>query len=145
MEIKTITITAEASKAYQKYCVALTAESIEGDEDINTLKHIAITKAMEGIEELAGNIGQAEVKVSTTPVQNVPQPRNVVKQNPVQNQYRAAQNNGYQRPAAPVAHKQSNPPTEKQISMLYSLGYDGDINALDSKAAFEVIKQLRGY
>lgn len=125
MEIKTITITAEASKAYQKYCVALTAESIETDEDINTLKQIAISKAMEGIEELAGCIGTPEVKVSTTPVQQ----RNVVRANPVQNTYNAPRTTTYQSQGGFQSRPQyqAKPVSEAQIKYINGLGYQGQI------------------
>lgn len=140
MEIKTITITAEASKAYQKYCVALTAESIETDEDINTLKQIAISKAMEGIEELAGCIGTPEVKVSTTPVQQ----RNVVRANPVQNTYNAPRTTTYQSQGGFQSRPQYQvkPVSEAQIKYINGLGYQGPLPETWEQAN-QLLQQLK--
>ena len=41
MNIKEVTVNAEASKAYQKYCVSLTAENLESN-DLEILKNLAI-------------------------------------------------------------------------------------------------------
>ena len=140
MEVKTITITAEASKAYQKYCVALTAESIEGDEDINTLKQIAISKAMEGIEELAGCIGTPEVKVSTTTVQQ----RSAVRANPVQNTYNAQRNVAYQNQGGfqQRPQYQAKPVSEAQIKYITGLGYQGQIPQTWDQAN-QLLQQLK--
>lgn len=72
MTINEITITAEASKAYQKYCVALTAQDLN-EGDIDYLKNMAISEAVKGINELAGNIEtKPEVKVNTVQPQRQP-------------------------------------------------------------------------
>ena len=66
MEIKSITINAESSKNYQKYCFSITAENIT-EADVETLKNVAIKESIKGINELAGSIGEAKTTVSTNP------------------------------------------------------------------------------
>ena len=58
MRIDNITITAEASKAYQKYCCAITATEL-GDGDVEYLKNLAINAAVKGIDELVSATGVA--------------------------------------------------------------------------------------
>ena len=65
MEIKSITINAESSKNYQKYCFSITAENLT-EGDVETLKKVAIKESIKGINELAGAIGEAKTTVSTT-------------------------------------------------------------------------------
>ena len=65
MNIKEITVNAEASKAYQKYCVSLTAENLESN-DLEILKNLAISEAIKGINQLANEADvKPEVKFST--------------------------------------------------------------------------------
>lgn len=121
MIINQITITAEASKAYQKYCVALTAEDLQ-EGDIEYLKNMAIAEAVKGIDELAGHIEvKPEIKVTQQPIQQRPQYQAPRVNQPVQNQ-------GF----APQARQQySNAPrraSEKQINYLRSFGWNGDPN-----------------
>ena len=65
MEIKSITINAESSKNYQKYCFSITAENVT-EADVETLKKVAIKESIKGINELAGAIGETKTTVSTT-------------------------------------------------------------------------------
>lgn len=146
MNIKSITITAEASKAYQKYCVALTAENlVEGDVD--RLKDITISESLRGINELAGNIGQAEV---TTSIQNNPYTSEQKQSNyptnsssyrrmPVQDKANYAPVNNYNTSQDSRANK---PASEKQISYIQSLGYKG-IMPRTFLEADELLKKLK--
>ena len=92
MEIKSITINAESSKNYQKYCFSITAENLT-EADVETLKNVAIKESIKGINELAGAIGETKTTVSTTggfrnaaDAQPAPAPRQPV---PVAQTYRS--------------------------------------------------------
>lgn len=61
MKLNSITITAEASKAYQKFGVSFTAEEVE-KEDIQLLKNWAIKEAKDGIEKLCPTPEDAKVE-----------------------------------------------------------------------------------
>lgn len=105
MIINQITITAEASKAYQKYCVALTAEELQ-EGDIEYLKRMAISEAVKGIDELAGHIDvKPEVKVTQQPVQN--------------NQYQVPKaNQGYTPRPQQYQPTNNRPASQKQLDYL---------------------------
>lgn len=152
MTISSITITAEASKAYQKYCVALTAENLN-DGDIDTLKNIAISESLKGIDELAGNVGQADVKttVQTNQYNSAPKQTNYTNNNasyrraPVQ-----AQPQNYSQPATGYNTNQdtraNRPVSEKQINYIRSLGWTGPMpnNFLEADELLKRLKAERG-
>ena len=141
MEIKSITINAESSKNYQKYCFSITAENLT-EGDVETLKKIAIKESIKGINELAGAIGETKTTVSTTGefrnaanAQTTTAPRQAV---PVAPTYRP-------RPAG-TSNYQSGPKpiTEAQIRCLINYGYDErQIKQFTSKQASEIISQLK--
>ena len=141
MEIKSITINAESSKNYQKYCFSITAENVT-EADVETLKNVAIKQSIKGINELAGAIGEAKTTVSTTggfrnaadaqpasaPRQSVPgvqtyRPRTVATSN-------------YQSGPKPIS--------EAQMRCLIGYGYEeSQIKQFTSKQASDIISQLK--
>ena len=141
MEIKSITINAESSKNYQKYCFSITAENVT-EADVETLKNVAIKQSIKGINELAGAIGETKTTVSTTggfrnssEAQPATAPRQAV---PVAQTYRP-------RPVA-TSNYQSGPKpiTEAQMRCLIGYGYEErQIKGFTSKQASEIISQLK--
>ena len=141
MEIKSITINAESSKNYQKYCFSITAENVT-EADVETLKNVAIKQSIKGINELAGAIGEAKTTVSTTggfrnssESQPTTAPRQAVSGIP---SYRP-------RPVA-TSNYQSGPKpiTEAQMRCLINYGYEErQIKQFTSKQASEIISQLK--
>ena len=126
MNIKEITVTASASKNYQKFEVSLTAE-ITNDNDFITLKDIAINNALTGIDELANTDNKeptVTVKVDNTPTQQAP--------------YRRIYNPTPSTPVPPANNNTYNNPkkaTDKQIALLKRLNYTGDLDTVTSKEA----------
>ena len=141
MEIKSITINAESSKNYQKYCFSITAENLT-EGDVETLKKIAIKESIKGINELAGAIGEAKTTVSTTggfrnaaDAQPTTAPRQAVPGVPA---YRP-------RPVATSNYNGPKPITEAQIRCLIGYGYEeSQIKRFTSKQASDIISQLKG-
>ena len=141
MEIKSITINAESSKNYQKYCFSITAENVT-ESDVETLKNVAIKESIKGINELAGAIGETKTTVSTTggfrnsaEAQPASTPRSAV---PVAQTYRP-------RPVG-TSNYQSGPKpiTDAQMRCLIGYGYDeNQIKRFTSKQASEIISQLK--
>ena len=125
MNIKEITVNAEASKAYQKYCVSLTAENLESN-DLEILKNLAISEAIKGINQLANEADvKPEVKFST-----------VVKPANTQTYTRV--------PAAPRADysKTIKNISDKQKFILQKAGYSmAQIETMDPLEAAEIIKE----
>ena len=141
MEIKSITINAESSKNYQKYCFSITAENLT-EGDVETLKKIAIKESIKGINELAGAIGEAKTTVSTTGefrnaanAQTTTAPRQAV---PGSTTYRP-------RPAGTSNYNGPKPITEAQMRCLINYGYEErQIKQFTSKQASDIISQLKG-
>ena len=141
MEIKSITINAESSKNYQKYCFSITAENIT-EADVETLKNVAIKESIKGINELAGAIGEAKTTVSTTggfrnaaDAQPAPAPRQAV---PVAPTYRP-------RPTGTSNYNGPKPISEAQMRCLIGYGYEeSQIKGFTSKQASDIISQLKG-
>ena len=125
MNIKEITVNAEASKAYQKYCVSLTAENLESN-DLEILKNLAISEAIKGINQLANEADvKPEVKFST-----VAKPANTQTYTRV--------------PAAPRADysKTIKNISDKQKFILQKAGYSmAQIETMDPLEAAEIIKE----
>ena len=142
MEIKSITINAESSKNYQKYCFSITAENLT-EGDVETLKKIAIKESIKGINELAGAIGEAKTTVSTTGgfrdaanAQPTTAPRQTV---PGSTTYkpRTFATSNYQSGPKPI--------TDAQMRCLINYGYEeSQIKRFTSKQASEIISQLKG-
>ena len=140
MEIKSITINAESSKNYQKYCFSITAENIT-EADVETLKNVAIKESIKGINELAGAIGETKTTVSTTggfrnaaDAQPAPAPRQAVPGAPI---YRP-------RPVATSNYNGPKPISEAQIRCLIGYGYEeSQIKGFTSKQASDIISQLK--
>ena len=140
MEIKSITINAESSKNYQKYCFSITAENLT-EGDVETLKKIAIKESIKGINELAGAIGEAKTTVSTNgglrnsaEAQPATAPRQAVPGVPT---YRP-------RPVATSNYNGPKPITEAQMRCLINYGYEeSQIKRFTSKQASEIISQLK--
>ena len=142
MEIKSITINAESSKNYQKYCFSITAENLT-EGDVETLKKIAIKESIKGINELAGAIGEAKTTVSTTgglrnsaEAQPTTAPRQTV---PGSTTYRprTVTTSNYQSGPKPI--------TDAQMRCLINYGYEeSQIKRFTSKQASEIISQLKG-
>ena len=125
MTIKEVTVNAEASKNYQKYCVAITAENLESN-DLEILKNLAITEAIKGINQLATEADvKPEVKFST-----VAKPANTQTYTRV--------------PAAPRVDysKSIKNISDKQRFILHKAGYsDPQINMMDPLEAADIIKE----
>ena len=142
MEIKSITINAESSKNYQKYCFSITAENLT-EGDVETLKKIAIKESIKGINELAGAIGEAKTTVSTTgglrnsdEAQPAPAPRQTV---PGSTTYRprTVTTSNYQSGPKPI--------TDAQMRCLIGYGYEeSQIKRFTSKQASNIISELKG-
>ena len=141
MEIKSITINAESSKNYQKYCFSITAENVT-EADVETLKNVAIKQSIKGINELAGAIGEAKTTVSTTggfrnatDSQPTTAPRQAVPGIPTYRP-RPAGTSNYQSGPKPI--------TEAQMRCLIGYGYEErQIKQFTSKQASEIISQLK--
>ena len=141
MEIKSITINAESSKNYQKYCFSITAENLT-EGDVETLKKIAIKESIKGINELAGAIGETKTTVSTTGefrnaanAQPTTAPRQAVPGVPTYRPRPVATSN-YQSGPKPI--------TEAQMRCLIGYGYEeSQIKRFTSKQASEIISQLK--
>ena len=141
MEIKSITINAESSKNYQKYCFSITAENLT-EGDVETLKKIAIKESIKGINELAGAIGETKTTVSTTgglrnatDSQPATAPRQAVPGVPTYRP-RTAVTSNYQSGPKPI--------TEAQMRCLIGYGYEESrIKQFTSKQASEIISQLK--
>lgn len=132
MNIKSITINAESSKNYQKYCFSITAENLT-EGDVETLKKIAIKESIKGINELAGEIGETKTTVSTTGAQPAPAPRQAVSTY----RPRPATTSNYQSGPKPI--------TEAQMRCLIGYGYEErQIKQFTSKQASDIISQLKG-
>lgn len=125
MNIKEVTVNAEASKAYQKYCVSLTAENLESN-DLEILKNLAISEAIKGINQLANEADvKPEVKFST-----VAKPANTQTYTRV--------------PAAPRVDysKTIKNISDKQKFILQKAGYSmAQIETMDPIEAAEIIKE----
>ena len=142
MEIKSITINAESSKNYQKYCFSITAENIT-EADVETLKNVAIKESIKGINELAGAIGETKTTVSTTggfrnaaDAQPAPAPRQAVPGSTTYRQ-RTVGTSNYQSGPKPI--------TEAQMRCLINYGYEeSQIKGFTSKQASDIISQLKG-
>ena len=134
MEIKSITINAESSKNYQKYCFSITAENLT-EGDVETLKKVAIKESIKGINELAGAIGEAKTTVSTTGAQPVSAQRQTV---PVTQTYRP-------RTVTTSNYNSPKPITDAQMRCLIGYGYEeNQIKGYTSKQASNIISQLKG-
>ena len=134
MEIKSITINAESSKNYQKYCFSITAENLT-EGDVETLKKVAIKESIKGINELAGAIGEAKTTVSTTGAQPSTAPRQPV---PGVSTYRprTVGTSNYQSGPKPI--------TDAQMRCLIGYGYDeNQIKGYTSKQASDIISELK--
>ena len=128
MEIKSITINAESSKNYQKYCFSITAENLT-EGDVETLKKVAIKESIKGINELAGAIGETKTTVSTTAQRQAVPGSTTYRSRTV-----AASN--YQSCPKPI--------TEAQTRCLIGYGYEeNQIKGFTSKQASEIISQLK--
>lgn len=89
MKLESITITAEASKAYQKYCASFTATDLH-DGDLETLRNLAIMESIKGINLLANEtsdkpevkvaVNRDEVKRSSYPVKDTKRPTMYIKE-----------------------------------------------------------------
>lgn len=141
MEIKSITINAESSKNYQKYCFSITAENLT-EGDVETLKKVAIKESIKGINELAGAIGETKTTVSTTGGF-----RNAADSQPAPAQRQAVPGVSTYRPR-PVATSNYNGPkpiSEAQMRCLIGYGYEeSQIKGFTSKQASDIISQLKG-
>lgn len=142
MEIKSITINAESSKNYQKYCFSITAENLT-EGDVETLKKVAIKESIKGINELAGAIGETKTTVSTTggfrSSTDAKQATAARQDAPEVSTYRprTAATSNYQSGPKPI--------TEAQMRCLIAYGYEeSQIKQFTSKQASNIISQLKG-
>lgn len=141
MEIKSITINAESSKNYQKYCFSITAENLT-EGDVETLKKVAIKESIKGINELAGAIGETKTTVSTTggfrnstDTQPAPVQRQAVSGVPTYRP-RTVGTSNYQSGPKPI--------TEAQMRCLIGYGYEeSQIKGYTSKQASDIISELK--
>lgn len=138
MIIKSITINAESSKNYQKYCFSITAENLT-EGDVETLKKIAIKESIKGINELAGAIGETKTTVSTTDgfknstdSQPAPAPRQTVSTY----RPRTVATSNYQSGPKPIS--------EAQMRCLIGYGYEeNQLRGMTSKQASDIISELK--
>ena len=140
MEIKSITINAESSKNYQKYCFSITAENLT-EGDVETLKKIAIKESIKGINELAGAIGEAKTTVSTTG-----EFKNTTNAQPTPAQRQTVSGIPSYKPRtfATSNYNGPKPITEAQMRCLINYGYEErQIKQFTSKQASEIISQLK--
>ena len=140
MEIKSITINAESSKNYQKYCFSITAENIT-EADVETLKNVAIKQSIKGINELAGAIGETKTTVSTTGGF-----RNAADAQPATAPRQAVPGSTTYRPrTVTTSNYNPKPITEAQMRCLIGYGYEeSQIKGFTSKQASDIISQLKG-
>ena len=140
MEIKSITINAESSKNYQKYCFSITAENLT-EGDVETLKKVAIKESIKGINELAGAIGETKTTVSTTGGF-----RNASNSQPATAPRQAVPGASTYRPrTVATSNYNSKPITDAQMRCLIGYGYEeNQIKGFTSKQASEIISQLKG-
>jgi hypothetical protein len=147
MNIKEITVTATATKQYNKFEVSLTAEIID-DNDFETLKNIAINKALSGVDQLVNNSNPSEVEVKTTPVQPPVQrssyPTAPVQRPAVPNYYANAPQNQPYSPQNVVQQPGVKMASEKQIQLLRKLHVQCDYNNLTAAQANDLIKSVMG-
>ena len=141
MEIKSITINAESSKNYQKYCFSITAENLT-EGDVETLKKIAIKESIKGINELAGAIGETKTTVSTTGGF-----RDATDSQPATTPRQAVPGSTTYRPRTVTTSNYNGPKpiSEAQMRCLIGYGYEeSQIKGFTSKQASEIISQLKG-
>lgn len=153
MNIREITVTATATKQYNKFEVSLTAEIID-DNDFETLKNIAINKALSGVDQLVENSSATpEVKVKSAPVQPTPvQPpvqRTPYQPTPVQrpttpSYYANAPQNQPYSPQNVVQQPGVKMASEKQIQLLRKFHVQCDYNNLTAAQANDLIKGVMG-
>ena len=147
LNIKEVNVTASASKNYQKFDVSLTAE-ITTDQDFEQLKNIAISRALEGIDQLVNNDKPAEVEVKTTPVQppvrRESYPTQPVQRPSVPNYYSNAPQNQPYSPQNVVQQPGVKMASEKQIQLLRKLHVQCDYNNLTAAQANDLIKSVMG-
>lgn len=136
MEIKSITINAESSKNYQKYCFSITAENLT-EGDVETLKKIAIKESIKGINELAGAIGETKTTVSTTGgFRNAAESQQAPAQRQAVSTYRPR--------TVATSNYNSKPITEAQMRFLINYGYEeSQIKGYTSKQASDIISELK--
>ena len=140
MEIKSITINAESSKNYQKYCFSITAENLT-EGDVETLKKIAIKESIKGINELAGAIGETKTTVSTTG-----EFRNAANAQPTTAPRQAVSGIPSYKPRtfATTNYNGPKPISEAQMRCLIGYGYEeSQIKGFTSKQASDIISQLK--
>ena len=140
MEIKSITINAESSKNYQKYCFSITAENVT-EADVETLKNVAIKESIKGINELAGAIGETKTTVSTTGGF-----RNAADAQPAPAQRQAVPGATTYRPRTVTTSNYNGPKpiSDAQMRCLIGYGYEeNQIKGFTSKQASEIISQLK--
>lgn len=149
MNIKEITVTATATKQYNKFEVSLTAEIID-DNDFETLKNIAINKALSGVDQLVENSSATpEVKVQSTPVQP-PVRRESYPTAPVQrpatpSYYSNSPVHQANTPHVPVQTPNNpKPASPKQVEILKKFRYQLDWNNLSSAEASQMIQEALG-
>ena len=140
MEIKSITINAESSKNYQKYCFSITAENLT-EGDVETLKKVAIKESIKGINELAGAIGETKTTVSTTGGF-----RNAANSQPTTAQRQAVPGvQTYKPRSVTTSNYNSKPITDAQMRCLIGYGHEeSQLSGFTSKQASEIISQLKG-
>ena len=141
MEIKSITINAESSKNYQKYCFSITAENVT-EADVETLKNVAIKQSIKGINELAGAIGETKTTVSTTGGF-----RNAADAQPATASRQAIPGvpTYIPRTVATSNYNGPKPISEAQMRCLIGYGYEeSQIKQFTSKQASEIISKLKG-
>ena len=147
LNIKEVNVTASASKNYQKIDVSLTAE-ITTDQGFEQLKNIAISRALEGIDQLVNNDKPAEVEVKTTPVQppvrRESYPTAPVQRPAVPNYYANAPQNQPYSPQNVVQQPGVKMASDKQIQLLRKLHVQCDYNNLTASAASDLIKGVMG-
>ena len=130
MNIKEITVTASASKNYQKFDISITADNLT-DNDFDTLKSLVISKALKGIDELTGSSEGSTISVK------LEEKKEYINTNTYQTPYkRNSFKTNYN--TAPVAATNYNTPkmaSEKQIETLKNLHYTGDLTTVTSQEA----------
>lgn len=145
LNIKEITVTATATKQYNKFEVSLTAEIID-DNDFEQLKDIAISKALHGVDQLVEN-SSATPEVKTTvqtpaqpPVQRSAYPTTPVQRPTTPNYYANAPQNQPYSPQNVVQQPGVKMASEKQIQLLRKFHVQCDFNNLTAAQANNLIQ-----
>lgn len=129
MKLENLTITATATRNYQKGEVALTVSDFD-KEDLLKVEALVVSESIKVLNSVCERVNvepKEEPKVEvqyTQPKPQYTQPKS---------QYKA-----------PYINREGNPISAKQKSFLQKLGYTGDTSNMSSSDAYKLIESLKG-